>query len=58
MSVGPYRPQVALRRLLTAPLTAIVLLGGLTLALLVHGNLPWALTTVSAAAGVSLSGSV
>ena len=58
MSVGRHQPRAALRRLLTAPLSAIVLLGGLTSALIVNGNLPWALATVAAAGGVSLSGSV
>jgi hypothetical protein len=57
MSVSPSVPRLALRRLLTSPLLAIVLLGGFTLALLTEMRVHWALATVAAASGVSLAGS-
>jgi hypothetical protein len=46
-----------LRRLLTSPLLAILVLGGLTVALLTDLRAQWALVTVAAACGVALSGS-
>lgn len=50
-------PRLVLRRLLTSPLLAILLLGGLTVVLLTEMRVHWALATVAAASGVSLSGS-
>jgi hypothetical protein len=57
VSVRPSAPRLLLRRLVTSPLLAMVLLGGLTLALLAGMHVPWALVSVAAASGVSLSGS-
>ncbi len=57
MSVRPSAPGLLLRRLVTSPLLAMVLLGGLTLALLAGMRVQWALVSVAAASGVSLSGS-
>jgi len=57
MPVRPSAPRLALRRLLTSPLLAILLLGGFTLALLTQMRVDWALATVAAASGVSLAGS-
>jgi hypothetical protein len=45
------------RRLFTTPLLAMLLLGGCTVALLIDMHVQWALATVAAASGVSLSGS-
>jgi len=57
MAVLGSAPRLALRRVLTSPLLAIALLGGLTLVLLAQRRPEWALVTVAAASGVSLSGS-
>ena len=57
MSVRPSAPRLLLQRLITSPLLAVLLFGGLTLALLIDMRVQWALVTVAAASGVSLSGS-
>ena len=57
MSVRPSAPRLLLRRVVTSPLLAMVSLGGLTLALLAGMHVQWALVSVAAVSGVSLSGS-
>ena len=57
LDLSPVLPAALVGLLVTSPLLAMLLLGGLTLALLVDGRVAWALVTVAAASGVSLSGS-